>query len=552
VPDPPPELAPSGGYSLWVVNGERTSKVSLPADGRVVLGRSRSADVRIDHPSVSREHAALHLGPVPRVEDLRSANGTRLRGARLQPEAPVPLGPDDVLDVGAVLVVLRARSLSSQNERTCHPALFELHVEEREQQLGSGGSPFAVARIQLDGSLHAKAAELVIASSLDGRDVACSPAPGRYEVLFSGAGPAEARARLARVVQHLAQRGARERATLTCYPQDRPAVETPAARGKPAAGAAQGPMASDEAMTRVLRLLERIAKGTLSVILVGETGVGKDVCATYVHEMSARASGPLVRMNCAALPEPLVDAELFGHQRGAFTGAVSDRAGLLETASGGTVFLDEIGDMPLTIQVRLLRVLEAKEVTRVGATKPRPIDVRVIAATHHDLAELVTQGRFREDLYYRLNGISVVIPPLRERPLDIEPLARWFVARSAPDRRAPTLSPPSLARLQSHAWPGNVRELRNLMERAVALCEGPCIEPEHLFDEPVRALPSATERASAGSAPTPGLRQEVDSLERERILSALRACSGNQRATARLLGISRGALLRRLDRLGIA
>jgi DNA-binding NtrC family response regulator len=311
----------------------------------------------------------------------------------------------------------------------------------------------------------------------------------------------------------------------------------------------KGPIACDDAMVRVLRLLERVARGSLSVILLGETGVGKEVCAEYVHQASPRATGPLVRLNCGALPENLVDAELFGHERGAFTGAVSERSGLLEAASGGTLFLDEIGDMPLTTQVRLLRVLETREVTRIGSNKARPIDVRVIAATHRDLAELITAGRFREDLYYRLDGISVVIPPVRERPLDIEPLARHFVARSGPGgRKPPALSAASIAHLQSRAWPGNVRELRNVVERAAVLCDGARIEPEHLAD-PVAAR---LERADSDSSRPTGLREEVDTLERARILAAFEACAGNQRATARMLGISRGALLRRFERLGIA
>jgi DNA-binding NtrC family response regulator len=468
----------------------------------------------------------------------------------------VPIRPNDVIDLGAVLLVLRDRSLTSRGVRTCHPALFELHLEDEEARLGSGGGPFAVARIRLDGTLGPRAAELVVASSLEGRDVACSPAPGRHDVLFFGAEPADADTRLARVLRHVSDRGVRVQATLTCYPRDRPTRistgDTSSVRAQPPPPKAVGPIADDPATTRVLRLLERVAQGSLSVILLGETGVGKEVCASYVHQTSRRANGPFVRLNCAALPEPLVDAELFGHQRGAFTGAVSDRAGLLEAASGGTVFLDEIGDMPLTTQVRLLRVLEAKEVTRVGSNKARPIDVRVVAATHRDLAELITSGRFREDLYYRLNGISVIVPPLRERLLDVEPLARHFIARSVQGQTPPTLSAESLALLQSHPWPGNVRELRNLIERAVALCDGPRIEPAHLALDAIAAGP-ATERTvpPSGAAPAVGLREEVGTLERERILSALDACGGNQRATARKLGISRGALLRRLERLGI-
>jgi DNA-binding NtrC family response regulator len=559
-----PEGAPDVGYALWVVSDKQTSKFALPVSGRVVVGRSRSADVRIDDPSVSREHVVLHLDGSPRIEDLRSINGTRLRGLPLEPGTPVPLRPNDVVDMGAVLLVLRDRALTARGERTCHPALFELHVEEEEARLEAGGSVFAVARLVLEGPLNPRAAEIVVAAALEGKDIACSPEPGHHDVLFFGAEPEGAKSRLARLLRVLSERSVRVQSTLTCYPRrlspraSRTAGTSPAGPGvtRGSGGLREGPIATDDAMRRVLRLIERVAQGSLSILLLGETGVGKEVCATYVHQISPRAMGPFVRLNCAALPEPLVDAELFGHQRGAFTGAVADRAGLLETASGGTVFLDEIGDMPLTTQVRLLRVLETKEVTPVGSNKARAIDVRVVAATHHDLAERITVGRFREDLYYRLNGISVVVPPLRERPLDIEPLARYFVTRSAQRRRAPALSAASIAVLRSRLWPGNVRELRNVIERAVALCDGPSIEPEHLVIDPA---PTGTRPVEPTTAIPPppvasgsGLREEVDTLERERIVAALAACDGNQRAAARKLGISRGALIRRLDRLGVA
>jgi two-component system, NtrC family, response regulator AtoC len=299
-------------------------------------------------------------------------------------------------------------------------------------------------------------------------------------------------------------------------------------------------------MLRVHHLVERIADSNLSVILLGETGVGKEVCAELLHQQSPRADKPFLRLNCASLSEALLESELFGYERGAFTGAVSEKPGLLESASGGTVLFDEIGDMALSTQVKLLRVREAKEVLRLGALKPRAVDLRIVAATHHDLFELVSSGHFREDLYYRMNGISIIVPPLRERPRDIEPLVQHFIARYArAGRPIPTLSPEGRAWLESHSWPGNIRELRNLVERAVVLCDGPHIEPRHLPIER-RARPAA-----AASASPSGLRDEVRELERARIERALADEGGNQRATARKLGLSRGALLRKLDQLGI-
>jgi transcriptional regulator with PAS, ATPase and Fis domain len=286
------------------------------------------------------------------------------------------------------------------------------------------------------------------------------------------------------------------------------------------------------------------------VILLGETGVGKEMCAELVHLCSARHAHTFLRLNCAALSETLLESELFGHERGAFTGATSDKVGLLEAASGGTVFLDEVGDMPLATQIKLLRVLESKEILRLGGRAPRRIDVRVVSATNQDLEERIKQGSFREDLYYRLNGISVIVPPLRERPDDIEPLARHFATRrgSGPAEAAPRLSEASMAWLHQQSWPGNVRELRNVIERALVLCDGPSIEPQHLDLQSAgreqRSKPPAVTSERA-------LRDEVKELERERIEQALREVQGNQSRAAEKLGISRGALLRRLAQLGI-
>jgi transcriptional regulator with PAS, ATPase and Fis domain len=312
-----------------------------------------------------------------------------------------------------------------------------------------------------------------------------------------------------------------------------------------------GVVARDEAMLRVFRLLERVAESTLAVILLGETGAGKEVCAKFVHDRSPRADKPFLGLNCAALSESLLESELFGYEKGAFTGAATDKPGLLESASGGTVFLDEVGDMPLATQVKLLRVLEAKDVLRLGSRKARPIDIRLVAATNQDLSERIIAGKFREDLFYRLNGISIIVPPLRERPDDIEPLARHFLESSKRRGGATSLSDESVKWLESYPWPGNVRELRNLIERAVVLCDGSVLEPQHLHltAQASGAPPRAPQPSQTSSG---GLRHEVKSLEKGRIEAALAACDGNQRRAAEKLGISRGALLRRIDQLGIS
>jgi transcriptional regulator with PAS, ATPase and Fis domain len=293
----------------------------------------------------------------------------------------------------------------------------------------------------------------------------------------------------------------------------------------------------------------RTAAGLITVLILGETGTGKEVLANWIHSRSPRASGPLLCINCAALTETLLESELFGHDKGAFTGAASSKPGLLETAAGGTVFLDEIGEMNAALQTKLLRTLESREIMRVGGRAPRAIDVRFIAATNRDLEAEVESKRFRQDLYFRLNGITLTVPPLRERVPDIAPLARRFVTDASrfADRRAPRLSAEAVEILQGYSWPGNIRELRNVMERALVLCEGGEITTEHLPVDKLRLqriAPGAA--ASAASAA-----DDDDTLERQRILDAMAAFGGNQTRVAATLGIARGTLIARLERYGI-
>ena len=546
-------------YSLLVVSDGETSTYPLPATGRLLLGRAKHAEIRIDHGSVSREHAALHLGETLLLEDLGSANGTRLRGNELPPGLAVQVAPDDVIDLGQVMLVIKHRKLEQRLRPACSLALFELRVEEECERAAAGTARFAVASLAVEGELSAAAVEALLGSELRQRDLIAIREPGHYQLLMLDAGPEEAQERLGRAVAVLRERQLRVEPRLFCAPRD--GVDPTSLLGRrpdslpPSSHALMaGFIIVDDAMRRVRRLLERVGGSDLSVILLGETGVGKEMCAELLHSSSTRAGRTFLRLNCAALSETLLESELFGHERGAFTGATSDKQGLLESANGGSLFLDEVGDMPLSTQVKLLRVLESKEILPLGSRAPRRIDVRVIAATNRDLEEHVTQGSFREDLYYRLNGISIMVPPLRERPADIEPLARFFVARRAsaskPPHVAPKLSAASASWLRAQAWPGNVRELRNVVERALVLCDGPLIEPMHFTRSPSKSAQPLLE--SAAALGDRGLRDEVKMLERERIEEALRASGGNQRRAAERLGLSRGALLRRLEQLGIA
>ncbi|QBG47597.1 sigma-54-dependent Fis family transcriptional regulator [Verrucomicrobia bacterium S94] len=295
------------------------------------------------------------------------------------------------------------------------------------------------------------------------------------------------------------------------------------------------------AFEQVVDLAARVSRYDSSVVITGESGVGKEVLARYIHRSSKRSENAFVAVNCAALPETLLDSELFGHKAGSFTGAQHDRIGLFEEADGGTVFLDEIGDIPLALQMKLLRVLQEREIVRVGENRPRKVDVRILAATNSNLAASVQSGSFREDLYYRLRVIEIEIPPLRERPEDILPLARYFVNRISSRFNKPDLhlDAKCVNYLQAYRWPGNVRELENAMERAVVLCSKGVILPEHL---PPYILHPARDAAPDTFSP----QRTLAEVEQEHILRVLDWTGGNKSRTARTLGISPATLWRKL------
>lgn len=295
------------------------------------------------------------------------------------------------------------------------------------------------------------------------------------------------------------------------------------------------------AFEQVIDLATRVAVYDSSVLITGESGVGKEVLARHIHRCSHRNSGPFIAVNCAALPETLLASELFGHKAGSFTGAVHDRQGLFEEANDGTIFLDEIGDISPSLQVQLLRVLQEREILRVGESRPRKVDVRVIAATNRDLVQAIGKGTFRDELYYRLRVIEIEIPPLRKRPEDILPLSRYFVERFAKKFKKPDvhLDAKCLNFLQAYAWPGNVRELENAMERAVVLCTGSIIRPEHL-------PPGILYPDEGGDSSPFSPRRSLADVEREHIHQVLEMTGGNKSRAAKILGISQATLWRKL------
>jgi two-component system, NtrC family, response regulator AtoC len=318
------------------------------------------------------------------------------------------------------------------------------------------------------------------------------------------------------------------------------------------------------AMRELLDQVERLGPSDLSVLILGETGVGKERLAVAVHLRSRRAGRPLLRINCGALSESLLESELFGYERGAFTGAQQRKLGLLETANGGSVFLDEIGELPVSIQVKLLRVIEQRELTRLGALQPVPLDVRFISATNRDLEAEVARGTFRRDCYFRLNGFTLAVPPLRDRLDELVPLVAQFLGdASARMGRAqvPAITDASIEVLRRHAWPGNIRELRNVIERAIVLCTDDTITPAHLpsarrrtTDAPATAAPRRDRRSSRISthrALPDEVRAQSADLERRRIAEALASCGGNQTRAAKLLGIGRSTLIKRIQAHGL-
>ena len=309
----------------------------------------------------------------------------------------------------------------------------------------------------------------------------------------------------------------------------------------------EGMIGESPDMQKMYDVIRQVGPTKATVLVLGESGVGKEVMARALHQTSPRAKKPFIAVHCAALPESLLESELFGHERGAFTGAVSRRPGRFEMANGGTLFLDEIGEIPLSMQVKLLRVLEQREIQRVGGNETIKVDVRLIVATNRDLEEEVAEGRFREDLYYRLKVVQVTVPPLRHRRSDIALLGHHFLAQFAAEngRNPPTLTREAIEALQAYHWPGNVRELRNIMENTFVFLKGDVVQPED--------LPKTVKKSK--EAPTEGLSfplglplEEVETIYLTRTLASV---DGNRTRAAEILGISRRTLQRRIKELGI-
>jgi two-component system, NtrC family, response regulator AtoC len=553
-----PSAPAVGPLSLVVLGADQLVTHPLPASGQLTLGRSPKCDLPIDEKSISRQHAILRIGSEITIEDLASANGTRVGGVAIRPHTPTVIRQGESVELGETSILIQRRPLAYAPRRLWPHGYFEGRFED---ECARGQEPFAVMFVHCDGKPSLDTVCAALADVIRPIDVAGEYGAGEYEVLLVDTGPEVAETRAQALVAALSRRSVAARAGVACFPRDGRTPEellgAAAQRARPRvvapAVAPTGVVVEDRAMIQLRKVIERVASGQLSVLLLGETGVGKEILAEHVHRSSPRGKKPFLKLNCAAMTESLLESELFGHEKGSFTGAAATKLGLLETAQGGTVFLDEIGEMSPAIQVKLLRVLEERKVMRVGGLKPIPIDVRFVAATNRDLEHEIAAGRFRQDLYYRLAGISLVIPPLRERVDEIVPLARAFVATASSQagHAPPRFDASALELLASYSWPGNIRELRNVVERATLLTTDGVIRPEH--------LPLEKMRATFAPSPTPDGKRQVAGLEafypgdseRERIISTLEQCRGNQTKAARILGMSRRTLIYRLERYGL-
>src|SRR3569623_1653227 len=487
------------------VNGPLSVARHVLATALVTLGRGPGVDIQVDAPCVSRVHARLTLGAAMAVTDLGSSNGTSVAGARLSAGVPRPLRVAEPFFIGRSALVIHVAPLARGTlRRLKSPGEVGAYLRAHAHAI------FAILRITRPANTSAAVLETILGTVLGAvsrspRDWASWLDPNRLLLGVEVPSPAEANLVERAAVRQLASWGvwAEIDAVNLPAPVERLADPEQAAAlaGHAQVSLKRGPVIVREpVMHELMRAARRVASADVGVLILGETGVGKDVVASLVHELSPRAERPFVGINCASVPEALLESELFGHERGAFTGAVTAKPGLLEAADGGTVFLDEVGDLPPPLQAKLLRVIEAREVTRVGAVRPRAIDVRFVAATNRNIAAAVTAGQFRQGLLNRLNCVTLSVPPLRERRAEIEPLVRLFLndARTRFNSAVCAVSEAALGVVMAHAWPGNVRELRNVVERAVLLATGRVIEPAHLG----LARPAPT-HTSTPPSPTP-------------------------------------------------
>ena len=479
-------------YYFLVFEKSTSRMVELPASGAHVIGRHASAFVILDDPSISRQHARVELaGGTATLTDLGSQNGTFVNGERLT--APRALAPGDVIGISKTSLVYHASRRQSLPRPVLNAeALAQRATAELEQAI-KHGRPFTIAIAHVRESGDPKQVAEALVNEVGTPDLVGWSADGAPTIAFSDTGPDGASMAASRLIATLGPQGDAVSIGIAGFPNDGSDYQTlvnaaaqAAAQAPPRGHGVAGRTAqrlllgtrtilvAEPAMSRLYALVKKLAQSDLPILITGETGTGKEHTAYALHAWSPRAKKAFVTLNCAAIQESLVESELFGHERGAFSGAVSAKVGMFESGAGGTIFLDEIGELSPAIQAKLLRVLETKRVTRVGDVKEREIDIRVVAATNRDLEEEVRRGRFRRDLYFRLSAALVWIPPLRERPRELPVLAEALLdeATTRLGRPRMRITERAHAVLTQHSFPGNVRELKNLMDYLAAAHNG--------------------------------------------------------------------------------
>jgi DNA-binding NtrC family response regulator/pSer/pThr/pTyr-binding forkhead associated (FHA) protein len=544
---------------IHVEGGDRSSRViDLPDGVDVTFGRTRSATVHVESEKVSRMHARVRrTGEVIEVEDLGSRNGTRVNGDKIEGVRAVENG--DEISVGPILAVVGVTSGLRRKSAIADDAAGEARLAAEVDRAMRYHRPLTVGLVRVASDTIVDA----IARSLRPMDLIAEDAGDDYLVILPELARSEGATAIERLLDFARATGVEAKSASAVCPEDGTTVEAligalraglrtgrapRAAPSEPAVATGPSqPIVLDPAMRRVYSLVERIADTPMTVLILGETGVGKELVAEAIHKRSSRREKPLIKLNCAALPETLLESELFGYERGAFTGAERRKVGFFEAANGGTLFLDEIGEMPLALQAKLLRVLERKVITRVGGTTEVATDARLIAATHRDLESEVRAGRFRQDLLFRIGGFTLVVPPLRDRTTEIVPLAEHFVRTVAAEqgRSAPMFTDDARDALTGYTWPGNVRELKNAVERALVLA-GDEISASELPDK-LRDAAQRVRPATGGA----DMRGHLAEVERAAIVAALEAEDQNQTRAARRLGLSRRALIYKMEKYGL-
>jgi DNA-binding NtrC family response regulator len=537
-------------FVLSIIDSGSPLAPLLRPGSTMLVGRDAAADIPLSCAMASRRHLALHVGEHVEIEDLGSSNGTLVAGKRLHAHARRVLWPGEVVLIGSTVLILRKILLGSNP-----PAVATReHLIEGMGRAGSGPGGLAIIKLTLSESVTVEWLASFLANVFGPTARLAGWGEGSWRVAChlpdQGASTAACRFAVAR----LASCGllVKSEEAFFSLPVDEGELRCHPILAAPA-GPALGIVARSKSMQALLAMVGRVAGSDLSVLLTGETGAGKEVVASQIHHASPRATRSFLRLNCATLSESLLESELFGHEAGAFTGAKQQKRGLLEISDGGTVFLDEVAELPSAVQAKILRAVELRQFLRVGGSRTIPTNVRFVSATNRNLQDAIRNGRFREDLYFRLAGITLRVPPLRERPEDIPVLAQTFLEST--DRtvaKATSFSSAAMAQLCAYAWPGNVRELRNAVARACLLCDGPEILPRHLvLDGSPAAEGVAPEPVPASAEDEGAAFPFADPVAaRQSIAQALRDAAGNQTLAAKRLGISRRTLVNRLEEYG--